>query len=164
MYCQKFDSYIFEDWIFFDKFETKDSVFCKGANKRWPGEPIRLWISTAATPLVSRCKSNFPVKISDCLIKTTQVLNMYESSEYPSGNETMTRTFHFAKPFVTSKLRIDQLEGALAMLFKVQNLSSEIDKTNENIKKARQTGGQEKFWLHTKLCQRVPFFKIYAQT
>ena len=116
---------------------TKDSVFCKGANKRWPGEPIRLWISTAATPLVSRCKStqidnlNFLVKISDGLIKTTQVLNMYESSEYPSGNETMTRTFHFARPFVTSKLRIDQLEGALAMLFKVQNLSSEIDKNNK---------------------------------
>ena len=46
---------------------------------------------------------------------------MFESSEYPSGDETMTRTFYFARPFVTSKLRIDKLEGALGILFKVQN-------------------------------------------
>ena len=38
-----------------------------------------------------------------------------------------------------------------------------LTKIIKNIKKARQTGGQEKFRLHTKLCQRVPFFKIYAQ-
>ena len=52
--------------------------------------------------------------------KTTQALKMYESDEYPSGDETMTRTFHFPRPFVTTRIRIDQVEGAIYKLFKVR--------------------------------------------
>ena len=89
---------------------------------------------------------------------------MYESSEYPSGNETMTRTFHFARPFVTSKLRIDQLEGALAMLFKVQNLSSEIDKNNKKtLKKLDKLEVRRSFDFIPNFAKEFLFFKIYAQ-
>ena len=45
---------------------------------------------------------------------------MYENDAYPSEDETMTRTFHFPRPFVTSKIMIDQLEGARYKLFKVR--------------------------------------------
>ena len=47
---------------------------------------------------------------------------MYEGDEYPSEEETITKTIFFPSPFVTCKIMIDQLEGASDLLFKVTNL------------------------------------------
>ena len=47
-------------------------------------------------------------------------LHMFESSQYPWLIPQITRTFYFASPLVTTKVRLDQMEGALNMLLKVE--------------------------------------------
>ena len=83
--------------------------------------PIRL-CNECWNAICDAQKSQFVPQWYDCFIKTIQALKMYESDKYPSGDETMARTFHFPRPFVTTRIRIDQLEGALYKLFKVRNM------------------------------------------
>ena len=59
---------------------------------------------------------------------------MYESNEYPSGDETMTRTFHFPRPFVTTRIRIDQVEeDLLSEKYKIKRISDELNQTFDDM-------------------------------
>ena len=48
---------------------------------------------------------------------------MYEGDEYPSEEETITKTIYFPRPFVTCKIMVDQLVGAPDLLFKVPSFN-----------------------------------------
>ena len=45
---------------------------------------------------------------------------MFESGQYPWLTPQITRTFYCASPLVTTRVRLDQLEGAVNMLLKVE--------------------------------------------
>ena len=45
---------------------------------------------------------------------------MYESDLYPFASDTITRTLYFAQPLVTTKIKMDKMNGASGFVLQVE--------------------------------------------
>lgn len=45
---------------------------------------------------------------------------MYESDNYPFASDTITRTLYFARPLVTTKIKLDKMIGASGFVIQVE--------------------------------------------
>ena len=45
---------------------------------------------------------------------------MYESDAYPFATDTITRTLYFARPLVTTKIKLDKMIGAAGFVIQVE--------------------------------------------
>ena len=45
---------------------------------------------------------------------------MYESDVYPFASDTITRTLYFSQPLVTTKIKLDKMNGASGFVLQVE--------------------------------------------
>ena len=45
---------------------------------------------------------------------------MYESDAYPFASDTITRTLYFPQPLVTTKIKLDKMNGASGFVLQVE--------------------------------------------
>ena len=64
---------------------------------------------------------------------------MFEGDSYPSSNVTISRTFYFPRPMVTTKVKLDNIKGAETIAIKIEFLG--IDTETKHKVQAPFSGG-----------------------
>ena len=64
---------------------------------------------------------------------------MFESDDYAGSEENFTRTFYFPRPLVTTKIKLDNMEGAPVIVTKIELLG--IDTVTKHRQQHPFSGG-----------------------